>query len=182
MQWQEKQRSNLQKLCEYYGLKINQPERKPEEYEDSKLLKKARDEARKNAISLAELQKKLFKISEEKLSTREQEISTRENDLLERKKEFENEVIFENFNEHLSKIFGENFEQFSQVEKAIRENKKDRISQFQSLEKNCTNLFEKVGYALKKHKAELHDFKATPIETVIQNLQDAKALGYKTDG
>ena len=192
MQWQEKQRNNLQKLCEAFGHKIIQPERKPEEYEDSKILKKARYEQLISDVKIRQSQKKVMESAQKlndtilekkgQLKEREEQLNQREEQLNQRQKEFENEVIFENFNEHLSKIFGENFEQFSQVEKAIRENKKDRISQFQSLEKNCTNLFEKVGYALKKHKAELHDFKATPIDTVIQNLQDAKALGYKTYG
>lgn len=192
MQWQEKQRNNLQKLCEAFGHKIIQPERKPEEYEDSKILKKARYEQLISNVKLVENKKIILetvqqttqKIKEriDRLEEREEQLNQREEQLNQREKEFENEVIFENFNEHLTKIFGQNFEQFSQVENAIRENKKDRISMFQSLEKNCTNLFEKVGYALKKHKTELHDFKATPIDSVIKNLQDAKALGYKTYG
>ncbi len=182
MQWQESERLALQKLCEKNNIKIIQPERKPEEYEDSKILKKARDKIREDVISFTKYQDNILNIAKQKISTQEQEILERENELSKREKQFNNEVIYNNFSQHLAEIFGQNFEQFSQVETSIRENKTDKISSFESLKKNCINLFEKIGYAIKKQKTELHDYKDTPIDSVINNLENAKALGYKTYG
>ena len=44
MQWQNRERSELKKLCENYNLKIAQPEKKPEEYISSQAMQSIRDE------------------------------------------------------------------------------------------------------------------------------------------
>lgn len=165
MQWQNRERSELKKLCENYNLKIAQPEKKPEEYISSQAMQSIRDERMQLKNDALKLMGSIKSINQ-----REQEISRRE-------RIFTVPELEKYISNH-----GAGESDFQLVENAIIARKSDVLTRFQNLKKNCINLFKTISGAVKKLKQKIAGYEDRPLDSVIADFQNAKNLGYKTFG
>lgn len=145
-------------------------------YNDKVTLKLRENEIKDKEIDFNKREKSVSE-REKKVDERESVVETREQ-RISRREEIFNVPELENY---IAKN-GAGEPNFLLVENAIALKNPNALSLFQTLKKNCINLFKTLSGAVKKLKQKISGYEDAPINSVIQKFQHAQTLGFKTYG